>query len=186
MRLAGRLKLGFYPLPVREAERIRTRLSFPDQFAAVDPCVGDGVAFKKLLGFSQAHAYGIEIDAYRTEQAAQLGFEVIQANALTVRCPVESVSLLYLNPPYDFEIGQRGNKRLESVFLEHSYRWLKQKGVLVFVIPQVQLKVCAKLLAEQFIDLRIYRLTEPESVQYSQIVVMALRRPRAMHLLDAE
>ena len=169
MRLAGRLKLGFYPLPVREAKRIRTRLSYPEQFSAVDPCVGDGVAFKELLGASQAHAYGIEIDAYRAEQAAQLGIEVFQANALTVRCPVESVSLLYLNPPYDFEMGQQGNKRLESVFLEHTYRWLKQKGVLVFVIPQAQLKVCARLLAEQFIDLRIYRLTEAESVAYHSL-----------------
>ena len=186
MRLAGRLKLGFYPLPVREAERIRARLTYPEQFAAVDPCVGDGVAFRKLLGSSQAHPYGIEIDAYRAEQAAQLGIEVIQANALTVRCPVESVSLLYLNPPYDFEIGHQGNKRLESIFLEHSYRWLKQKGVLVFVIPQVQLKVCAKLLAEHFMDLRVYRLTEQESVEYGQVLVMALRRPRTVHLQDSE
>ena len=186
MRLAGRLKLGFYPLPVREAKRIRARLSYPEQFSAVDPCLGDGVAFKELVGSFDAHAYGIEIDAYRAEQAAQLGIEVFQANALTVRCPVESVSLLYLNPPYDFEMGQQGNKRLESVFLEHTYRWLKQKGVLVFVIPQVQLKVCARLLAEQFIDLRIYRLTEPESVAYHQVVVMAQRRPRTVHLQDSE
>jgi len=186
MRLAGRLKLGFYPLPAREAERIRTRLKYPDEFSALDPCVGDGVAFNELLGSSHAHAYGIEIDAYRAEQAAGQGIEVIQANALTVRCPAESVSLLYLNPPYDFEIGQQGNKRLESIFLEHTYRWLKQKGVLIFVIPQAQLKVCARLLAEHFSDLRIYRLTEPESVQYSQVVVMALRRPRTVHVADSE
>lgn len=186
MRLAGRLKLGFYTLPVREAERIRTRLTYSERFAAVDPCVGDGVAFKKLLGSSHAHAFGIEIDAFRAEQAAQLGIEIIQANALTVRCPVESVSLLYLNPPYDFEVGQQGNKRLESVFLEHTYRWLKQKGVLIFVIPQAQLKVCAKLLAEQFMDFRVYRLTEPESVQYRQVVFVALRRPRTVHLQDSE
>ena len=186
MRLAGRLKLGFYPLPTREAERIRLRLQFPEEFAALDPCVGDGVAFTRVLERTGARLYGIETDAYRADQATQLGIQVIQANALTVRCPVESVSLLYLNPPYDFEVGQQGNKRLELVFLEHTYRWLKAKGVLVFVIPQAQLKICAKLLAEQFIDLRIYALTEPESVQYGQIVVMALRRPRAMHLPDAE
>ncbi len=111
---------------------------------------------------------------------------MIQASALTVRCPAESVSMLYLNPPYDFEIGQQGNKRLETVFLEHTYRWLKQKGVLVFVLPQVQLRVCAKLLAEQFVDLRLYRLTEPESVQYGQVVVMALRRPRNIHIQDTD
>jgi uncharacterized methyltransferase DUF6094 len=186
MRLAGRLKLGFYPLPTREAERIRLRLQFPEEFAALDPCVGDGVAFTRVLERTGARLYGIEIDAYRADQAAQLGIQVIQANALTVRCPVESVSLLYLNPPYDFEVGQQGNKRLELVFLEHTYRWLKQKGVLVFVIPLAQLKVCARLLAEQFIDLRIYRLTEPESVAYHQVVVMALRRPRTVHLQDSE
>ncbi len=59
MRLAGRLKLGFYPLPIREAERIRVRLRYPEQFAAVDPCVGDGVAFARLLGSAKAHAYAM-------------------------------------------------------------------------------------------------------------------------------
>lgn len=185
MRIAGRLKLGFYPLPVKEADRIRGRLQYPEEFAALDPCVGDGVAFSRLLEATKAHAYGIEIDAYRAEQAAQLGIQVTQANALTVRCSAESVSLLYLNPPYDFEIGRQGNKRLEVVFLEHTYRWLKQKGVLVFVLPQAQLKACAKLIAEQFVDLRVYRLTEPESVQYNQVVVMALRRPRHTLLPDS-
>jgi hypothetical protein len=186
MRLAGRLKLGFYPLPVREAERIRCRLQHSEEFAALDPCVGDGVAFKRLIEVSQAHAYGIEIDAYRAEQAAQLGIQVIQANALTVRCPVESISLLYLNPPYDFEVGQQDNRRLELIFLEHTYRWLKQRAVLVFVLPRAQLKVCARLLAEQFINLRVYRLAEPESIKYGQAVVMGVRRPRTVHLQDSE
>jgi hypothetical protein len=149
MRIAGRLKLGFYPLPVKEAERIRVRLQYPDEFAAVDPCVGDGVAFSRLLQSTKGHSWGIEIDAFRSEPAGKLGIQVIQANAMDVRCPAESVSLLYLNPPYDFEVGQQGNKRLELIFLEHTYRWLKPKGVLVFVIPRPQLKVCARLLAEQ-------------------------------------
>src|SRR6185437_5384431 len=185
MRLAGRLKLGFYPLPIREAERIRRCLHYPDEFAALDPCVGDGVAFSSLLESAKAHAYGIEIDAYRAEQAAQRGIQVIQANAMSVRCPAESVSLLYVNPPYDFEIGEQANKRLELLFSEHTYRWLKPKGVLVFVLPQEQLRVCAKLLAEQFVELRVYRLTEPECVQYHQVVILALRRPRHVHLQDS-
>jgi hypothetical protein len=183
MRLAGRLKLGFYPLPVKEAERIRVRLQYPDEFAAVDPCVG--VAFSRLLESARAHAYGIEIDAFRTEQAGKLGIHVLQANAMDVRCPAESVSLLYLNPPYDFEVGQQGNKRLELVFLDHTYRWLKPKGVLVFVIPRLQLKVCARLLAEQFTGFRLYRLTESASTKYDQVVALAFRRGRNTHLEDA-
>ena len=185
MRLAGRLKLGFYPLPTKEAERIRIRLQYPEEFAAVDPCVGDGVAFSCLLASTKSHALGIEIDAFRAEQAGKLGIQVMQANAMDVRCPAESLSLLYLNPPYDFEIGQQGNKRLELVFLEHTYRWLKPKGVLIFVIPRLQLKVCARLLAEQFTGFRVYRLTEPESIKYNQVVVLALRQGRNIHLDDA-
>ena len=73
---------------------------------------------------------------------------MLQANTTDVRCPVESVSLLYLNPPYDWESGQSGNQRLEFVFLEHTYRWLKADGILVFVIPQARLKPCARLLAD--------------------------------------
>ena len=185
MRLAGRLKLGFYPLPTKEAERISIRLQYPEEFAALDPCVGDGVAFSHLLGTAKAHAYGIEIDALRAEQAGKRGIQVIQANAMDVRCPADSLSLLYLNPPYDFEIGQQGNKRLELVFLEHTYRWLKPKGVLVFVLPRQQLKVCARLLAEQFNGFRLYLLTEAECIKYEQVVVLALRRGRNTHLDDA-
>jgi hypothetical protein len=78
----------------------------------------------------------------RTGEKA-FGIETLQANTLDVRCPVESLSLLYLNPPYDFEAGQTGNQQLELVFLEHTFRWLKPGGVLIFVIPQLRLQPCA-------------------------------------------
>jgi hypothetical protein len=185
MRLAGRLKLGFYPLPAQEAERLRARLAYPKQFSALDPCVGDGVAFRRLLEGSEADAHGIEIDAFRAEQAARLGIKVLEASAFQVRCPAESVSLLYLNPPYDFEAGEQDNQRLEKLFLEHVWRWLKPHGVLILVVPRSQVAGCARLLAEQFFQLRVYRLTEPECVLYRQVAVMALRRPRAMRLSDA-
>jgi hypothetical protein len=51
----------------------------------------------------------------------------------------ESYSLLYLNPPYDTELGPHNNKRMEFVFLEHCYRWVIAEGVLVFVIPVTNL-----------------------------------------------
>jgi hypothetical protein len=178
MRNHGKIKLGFYPLPVAEAMRLRSYLLCREQFSAVDPCIGDGVAFSKLLEGVPAHRSGIEIDAHRAEQANALGIHSLQANALDVRCPAESISLLYLNPPYDFEAGASGNQRLERVFLEHTYRWLKPMGVLVFVIPQPQLQPCARLLAEHFTTIRVYRLTEAACIQYKQIAVLALRRKR--------
>ena len=185
MRPHGKAKLGFFPLPLAEAERLRHCLTFASEFSALDPCVGDGVAFTHLVGGTQARRYGIEIDADRAEQAARLGIDTLQANTSNVRCPADALSLLYLNPPYDFETGQTNNQRLELVFLEHTYRWLKPGGVLVFVIPQPQLRPCARLLSEHFADLFVYKLTEPASVQYKQVAVLGVRRKRHQHLRDS-
>jgi SAM-dependent methyltransferase len=185
MRPHGKTKLGFYPLPVPEAERLRNCFFFPQEFSALDPCVGNGVAFLNLLRGTGARRYAIEIDAYRAEQARNLGIETLQANTLDVRCPAEAFSLLYLNPPYDLEIGETNNQRQELVFLEHTYRWLKPGGVLVFVSPQSQLRVCARILSEHFADLSVYKLTEPASIQYKQVAVLGVRRKRHQHLRDS-
>lgn len=67
MRPQGQTKLGFFPLPVAEARRLENWLSVPQRFSALDPCVGDGVAFAHLLHGATAHRYGIEIDANRAE-----------------------------------------------------------------------------------------------------------------------
>jgi hypothetical protein len=143
------------------------------------------VAFNALLAGLPARCYAIELDAYRTEQAKSLGIDVLQASTMDVRCPVESISLLYLNPPYDWEAGQSGNQRLELVFLEHTYRWLKQEGALVFIIPQARLKACARLLADHFKNIRVYRLTSPECVRFNQVALLATRRKRAERLDDS-
>jgi hypothetical protein len=49
VRPHGKTKLGFFPLPLAEAERLRNYLAFSDEFSALDPCVGDGVAFAICL-----------------------------------------------------------------------------------------------------------------------------------------
>jgi hypothetical protein len=108
----GQTKLGFFPLPIAQAERLKNWLSFPELLSALDPCVGDGVAFAELLHGVTAHRYGIEIDANWAEQARALGIETVQANTMDVRCPPEAVSLLYLNPPYG--LGVRGEQQPET------------------------------------------------------------------------
>jgi len=76
--------------------------------------------------------------------------------------------LLYLNPPYDTELGPHHNRRMELVFLEHCYRWVKTDGVLVFVIPVAALNSCARLLASQFDRVKLFRLEHPECVRFHQ------------------
>jgi len=45
-------------------------------------------------------------------------------------------------------------------------------------VPAVHVRECAEILAGQFKAIRIFRLTDPESVRYGQVVVMAVRRKR--------
>lgn len=93
MRPHGKAKLGFFPLPTIEANRLRSCLTFPSEFSAIDACVGDGVPFATLLRGLPGRGYGIEIDAYRAQQSRILGIETLQANTMDVRCPAESISI---------------------------------------------------------------------------------------------
>jgi SAM-dependent methyltransferase len=177
--LEGKVKLGYFPLPLVEAERIRRFLRFPATgCATLDPCIGDGQAFATIASDDKAVRYGIELDAYRADQARATVHELIYGSAFDVHCPVESMSLLYLNPPYDFECGQDHNRRMEQVFLEQLYRWLKPGGVLVFVLPGQRLRACDRVLAAQFKDKKVYRLSAPDSAKYGQVVLFGVRRPR--------
>jgi hypothetical protein len=179
MRPNATLKLGYFPLPIAEAERIHRSLTFPrSPLAALDPCIGDGSAFAEIAGDEHALRYGIELDAYRAEQARAAADQVIQGDALDVHCPVESLSLLYLNPPYMFECGEGRNARMEQVFLDHCYHWLKPGGVLILVVPGDKLHVCDQVLAVHFKEKRAYRLTAPDSVKYNQVVLFGVRRTR--------
>ena len=97
-------------------------------------------------------------DLGRVEQATRLGIQTLHASTMDVRCPAEALSLLYSNPPYDWECGGNDNQRLEQVFLEQTYRWLKPAGVLLFVIPQPRLAKCARLLRSNLRICRVMRL----------------------------
>jgi hypothetical protein len=179
MRLAGRERLGFYPLPIAEAKRIRKFLEFPEQVSsALDPCIGEGVAFTEITRDARALRYGVELDAQRATLAQSSADEVIHGNCFDVQCPIESFSLIYLNPPYDFEVSEERSQRMERLFLDHVYRWLKRTGILVMVIPSGYVRDCSQVLSFQFKDVHIYRLTEPESVKYKQVAVFGVRRTR--------
>ncbi len=179
MRLKAKLKLGYYPLPEAEATRIRKYLQFSNQPASIlDPCAGTGAALYTLSDGAAVRRYGIELDAYRAGEARNIIDDVIQGSAFDTHVPVESFSLLYLNPPYDFEIGEGKNQRMERLFLEHVARWLRPGGVLVMVIPYDRVYDCRNALTPQFKEKAIYRLTAVKAVAYKQVVVFGVRRTR--------
>jgi len=175
-RGAARLKMGYYPLPESEGNRIRELLEFTCPASVVDPCAGQGTALKLITFGADVRHYGIELDAQRASSARSKGIQTVQGNALDAVSKSESFSLLYLNPPYDSEIGSIGNSRMERLFLEHTFRWLVMDGVLVMVIPFERLHDCAGILSSHFASLSIFRMTDEDSVKYRQIAVLGLRR----------
>ncbi len=129
------LKLGYYPSPIAVARNIRELLVSSAPFATIDPSAGDGIAVLEITKETGAHVAAIEIDADRAAACVRRGITTVHGSAFECKVQAESCSLLYLNPPYDTELGPHGNRRMEAVFLEHCYHWVRAEGVLVLVIP---------------------------------------------------
>ncbi len=176
MRSVARLKMGYYPLPESEGVKLRSLLSFAGQASVIDPCVGQGTALQLVTREASVCRYGVELDADRAQIANSRGIETIQGNAFDAVTKPESFSLLYLNPPYDSEIGSVANNRMERLFLDHTYRWLVPEGVLILVIPFERLHECAGVLSSHFGRLSVLRMTDEESVRFRQIAVLGIRR----------
>jgi hypothetical protein len=177
VRNVGRIKLGYYPLPHEEGKRLRNLLDFSSGSVSVlDPCVGTGAALHQLTDAAEADKHGVELDANRAAIAVASGIKTIHGNLFNAVCRVETFSFLYLNPPYDSEIGSMDNKRMEFLFLEHTYRWLVEGGILLLVVPQSRLDQSIPLLAENFTELRIFRLSDPESERFDQVALFGVRK----------
>ena len=172
----SRIKLGYYPLPVEEARNIRAWLIPSGAYSAIDPCAGNGTALMEITNDSSTHLAAIELDADRAAASAQNGIATVHGSAFECRVPAETCSLLYLNPPYDSELGPHSNQRMELVFLEHCFRWVITEGVLVFVIQVTALGACARLFASQFERISVFRFEHPECARFKQVVVFGKRK----------
>ena len=176
MRSVARIKMGYYPLPTAEGARLRQLLHFPEQAASVlDPCSGTGAALLQITEGANVECHAVELDAQRAQAASEAGIHTIQGNLFDVQGKSGIFSLLYLNPPYDSEVSSFGNRRMEMLFLQKTFRWLTINGVLVMVVPHGQLEACTDLLANTFTNFRVLRLTDPESERFDQVVLLAVR-----------
>lgn len=187
MRLAGQIKMGYYPTPAGVVERLRNHLSLPSYaFHALDPCCGEGLALESLLGGSRAVTHGIELDGERAREAGRRLGHVVHAGYEEVDIALESMSLLYLNPPYDDGEGERK----ELTFLRDLTPSLTPGGTLVYIIPRSRLTApVAELLVSNFTRIQVYKFPEDDYAAFRQIVVLGRRtsypmRARAEDLLD--
>jgi hypothetical protein len=176
-------KAGYFPSPHTVVERvaalIRPARSVPGKVVRLlDPCCGTGAALRQLAGATGGETYGIEIEQDRAAEAQTALDRCLATNALAARIGHGAFSLLFLNPPYDYD---EEDKRLEHTFLTAMTRALCPGGVLVFIVPQRRLAVSARYLAGHYMRLSCYRFPMPEDHDYHQVALLGVKREAAMN-----
>ena len=170
MRLAGQVKMGYYPTPTRVVELIRSMILFEDRKANVlDPCSGEGLALEALTRETKTETYGIELDGERAKAAKKRLDHLVHAGYEQVEISPQGFGLLFLNPPYDDGEGERK----EVTFLRDMIDTLIPEGILVYIIPQGRLsRTAGAILSSNFTQIRVYRFPDPEFEAFKQIVVL--------------
>ena len=135
MRLVGQVKMGYYPTPLTVVERVKTFIKATGKACFLDPCCGEGLALERLALSFGAKTYGIEIDKARAKKAKELLGNVLKCGYEQAFVSNSAFSLLFLNPPYDWEAGDESNERKEKVFLKNTVKYLQPLGLLVGGVP---------------------------------------------------
>jgi predicted RNA methylase len=185
-RLASDAKMGFFPTPHETLNWVCKFLDFDEGVHILDPCCGDGEALGELNwcpnNRHMATTYGVELDTERAGDASRNLDHLIQGSIFEVRInPLNCVGLLWLNPPY----GSEGGERVEMRFLKHSIKWLCPNGILVFLVPEpiFEKEKNGKWIAQNFYDCRLFRFHRKDYPAFKQAVMIAKRRAE---VTDAE
>lgn len=201
MLLQAVSKMGYYPTPsslldiIASYMKAQTKAQIsdasegqpPERFIALDPCCGQGEALARvgaLTGVTET--WGAELSLERAAEAAKVLSKVHACAWQWCRAGRGSMSMLFLNPPYDDDNTE--GRRLELGFLEDSAYTLAPGdaanglagGVMVYIIPQRRLDVkVSRYIAARFKDIRVYRFPDEEFASFSQIVVFGRKKDTA-------
>ncbi len=202
MRLAGRIKGGFYPTPPVVVRGISALLALPQgepegygyrrpkPYTILDPCAGEGKPLKALKGGAYdwySRTYGIELDGERRLELAKRSDHSLGGDAFQAVIGHGQASVLFLNPPYDVGAGSAltdgtvgKQERKEVAFLKRFEPTLKPGGVLVYLVPAATLsESLLRWLSRRFERLAIWRFPDPEFERFGQVVLLGQRREGA-------
>jgi len=191
-RLASIEKMQFYPTSDPDTRHICQRLvAAAGHVRLLDPCAGKGQALAELQAHLRATAksvtsYAVELDVARYEQCLlRFPDTAINSDWFQMVTSNDAVSLLFANPPYDYEVvasDEDSNKkmRLEWNFLRNAEDKLQPGGVLVFIVPQQVLanRRCANHLAAWYDDINVYSVVDGEFEKFKQVILFGVKRTK--------
>jgi len=189
MRIAGIEKMGYYPTPPETLTHLTHLLSASpgSHTRLLDPCAGEGealaaVAERLRQQGAQPESYAVELSTTRAITAAKVLDHTLCADWWDVTTRRRSYALLWLNPPYDWEIGQGESKRqrMEYRFLQATIDKLAPGGVLVYLVPRGLLGdgKAMRLLSAHCEKLTVWRLPDGEYERFQQVVCVGVRRAK--------
>jgi hypothetical protein len=198
-RLAAQAKKGFYATPPHLVSVIAKYLNTPKdpytgellKFQILDPCAGEGEALRLLgesLEIPSEYLYGNELDVARFEKLRKEIPHAICGDAnYEIRTHNGTFSVLYENPPYDFEGysgagSEESGRRKEMTFLKNHYRFLRTDGILIFVVPESILArdEVRSWLPLCFKDIRVFRFPEEDYKAFGQVVVFGRKNRKSL------
>lgn len=179
MRLAGQQKCGYYPAPPEAVSAALMHLDTARRpFHVLDPCAGEGLALEQIANMTGGMPRGIELDEKRgAALKLRIADALAPASAFGVKV-VGNFDLLWLNPPYDDEIG--GGGRVETTWLTHWTTWLRPGGVLCLVVPEHVIERwggCLGVLKERYEDVTVMPFPE-EHRKFKEVVAFGYRRAK--------
>ncbi len=165
----------------------------------LDPCAGDGTAIRTLRErWIESAPKGSDFERYYSRMAVvACELEGKRAAALAKGLPLRGdlafhgdafrlcpstptaaqATVLFLNPPYDVDpVHERLEHRFLLRFAEHLHAG---SGVLFYLVPHYALAPSADFLARNFLEIRAWRLPEPEFSAYRQVRPCRKARPPA-------
>jgi hypothetical protein len=176
MRHPATEKLGFYPTSNPVADLLKTYFVPADSGRLLDPCAGEGIAAAILANALNCASWGAELSPARAALAAEQMDRVFNAPWQSCHLTSESITLLFLNPPYSHDrLGDQ--KRLELEFLKSTTPKLVRGGALVYIVPHALLRDndVATHLAGYYEHLTVFRYPE---TAFNQVIVLGLKRQK--------
>lgn len=177
------LKDGYYPTDNETLIGISRLLSVSSgHVRAIDPCCGEGAALQLLREQMDdpVTSYGIELDNTRAAVAATALDLVLNVNTFDCVVGSNSMSFLFLNPPYGDAVADhlgktdKGMNRLEVQFTRRCLGMLRKEGVIALVVPFSSLSPAfCHYLVRNIGDITVYSAATD---RFKQVVIMGVRR----------
>lgn len=184
--VGNKIRAGFFATPKRQGEYLTSLLEAEGSGVWLDPTCGEGEILHQLSApFNKEDCtistYGVELDKARAEKAQQLLNHCLNAPIESMVIQNDAVSLLYLNPPYDFTMkgmDDESAERKEWTELFRNTRYLKEKGLMIYVIPSYRFadKRIARFLATHFNNVGMMRFSDEDYDDYSQCIFIGNKK----------